>query len=97
VKITAASADVASGHLTAASAPAFGAALARLFASDRTHGHYGSDGMFAGGVRISLAGATGTPDPAASRSTPTNTLTVDGVDRAGQPDNGDNVVVANGT
>jgi hypothetical protein len=84
---------VASGYLTAASAGAFGAALAKLFASDRAHGRYGTDGMFAGGVRISVAGAR--PAPAPRERSVMHTLTVRGIDAAGQPANGGGVIVAN--
>jgi len=95
VTITGASGHTASGYLTAASARVFGAALARQFASDRSRGGYGADGMFADGVRIGLAG-TAAPPPAAPRSAyPMHTLTVDGTDSSGHPDTGDLVLVAN--
>jgi hypothetical protein len=93
VTITRASAGVASGYLTTASAGTFGTALAKLFASDRTRGTYGTDGMFVGGVRISLAGATSARAP--RQGSAMHKLTVRGIDAAGQPANGGVVIVAN--
>jgi hypothetical protein len=78
---------------SATPAGTFGAALAKQFASDRARGRYGTDGMFAGGVRISLAGAR--PALAPRQDSPMHTLTVRGIDAAGQPANGGGVIVAN--
>jgi hypothetical protein len=47
----------ADGYLTASSARTFDAALERQFRIDHGQASYGSDGMFAGGVSISLPGA----------------------------------------
>jgi hypothetical protein len=91
VTITRSGAGTAQGYLTAASAAAFGAALARQMGSDHARGSYGSDGMFAGGVSIGLPGqATATT---ARPDYPMHTLTVTGTDPAGAPDTGDTVQV----
>ena len=57
ISITVAHRGIARGYLTAASARTFGAALARQFTADHARGSYGQDGLFAGGVSISLPGA----------------------------------------
>jgi hypothetical protein len=90
--ITRARGGTAQGYLTAAGATAFGAALARQFAADHATGSYGRDGMFAGGVSVSLAGG---PAAAVRRATafPMHTLTVTGTNLAGKPDTGDVVFV----
>jgi hypothetical protein len=90
--ITRARGGTAQGYLTAAGATAFGAGLARQFAADHATGSYGRDGMFAGGVSVSLAGA---PAAAVRRATafPMHTLTVTGTNLAGKPDTGDVVFV----
>ena len=90
--ITRARGGTAQGYLTAAGATTFGAALARQFAADHATGSYGRDGMFAGGVSVSL---TGGPPAAVHRATafPMRTLTVTGTNLAGQPDTGDIVFV----
>jgi hypothetical protein len=83
----------AAGYLTASSAAVFGAALARQYAADRNRGSYGTDGMFAGGVSVSLAGdATAA---AASPQSTKHTLTITGTNLSGQPDTGDVVIVFN--
>ncbi|HTS99324.1 MAG TPA: hypothetical protein VMI33_22165 [Streptosporangiaceae bacterium] len=91
VRITRSGGGIAQGYLTAASAPAFGAALARQFAADHRRGSYGTDGMFAGAVSIGLPGAAAPTRP----DFPMHTLTVTGTDLAGQPDTGDVVGVFN--
>lgn len=94
VTITGASGGTARGYLTQAGASAFGAALARQFAADHASGSYGQDGMFAGGVSVSLAGAPA----AAARPAPAfpmHTLTVTAANLAGRPDTGDGVFVFN--
>ncbi len=90
--ITRARGGTAQGYLTAAGATAFGAALARQFAADHATGSYGRDGMFAGGVSVSLAGG---PAATVRRATafPMHTLTVTGTNLAGKPDTGDVVFV----
>jgi hypothetical protein len=90
---SAATPGTAPGYLTAASARAFGLALARQYAADRPRASYGTDGMFAGGVSVSLAG----PAPAGQARTDLamNTLTVTGTDLSGVPDTGDVVLVFN--
>ncbi len=80
------------GYLTASSARAFAAALARQMMSDHSRGSYGTDRLFAGGVNISLTG------PAPARARPnfrTHTLTVKATNLAGKPDTGDVVQVFN--
>jgi hypothetical protein len=89
VTITSSGGGTARGYLTAASAAAFGAALARQFVADHARGSYGTDGMFAGGVSIGLPGQAPAPVPLY----PMHTLTVTGTNLAGQPDTGDFVDV----
>jgi hypothetical protein len=99
VTITSAAAGVGRGYLTEASARTFGAALGHQFTLDHAHASYGTDGLFARGVSISLAG----PAPARSASPFSigrpqyrmETLTVDGTNLAGKPDTGDEVLLAN--
>jgi len=94
VTITRASGGTARGYLTQAGASAFGAALARQFAADHARGSYGQDGMFSGGVSVSLAGApAAAPRPAPAF--PMHTLTVTGANMAGRPDTGGVVLVFN--
>ena len=93
LRVARASAGVASGYMAAASARTFGRALAKLWTSDRVRGRFGTDGMFAGGVQISLAGTR--PVPAARPAAASHTLIVRGINAAGKPDTGDGVVVAN--
>lgn len=81
------------GYLNASGALAFGAALSRQFRADHARASYGEDGMFAGGVRIALAGA-----PAARASRPRfrlHTLTVAATGLRGRPDSGDVVFLMN--
>ncbi len=94
VTITRSSAGLAAGYLTAASAPAFGAALARQYAADRSHASFGTDGLFARGLDIALPGAPGLARPA-SRGLRLRALTVTGTDVHGKPDTGDSVFVIN--
>jgi hypothetical protein len=82
----AAATRTALGYLTATSARAFGMALARQYAADRPRDGYGTDGMFAGGVSVSLAGAA--PAAQARPDLAMNTLTVTGTDLSGAPDTG---------
>ncbi len=101
VTLTRAGGGMASGYLTASSARVFGAALARQAAADHARGSYGQDGMFAGGVTISLAGTAPAPGRAASLILPArtgpvrHTLTIHGTNLSGGPDTGGGVVVAN--
>jgi hypothetical protein len=92
VTVTHTGAGVARGYLTASSAPAFGAALARQLMADHGKGSYGSDGMFAGALSISLPGAGTAP---ARPQFPMHVLTVKGTNLAGKPDTGDVVDVIN--
>jgi len=92
VMVTRRAEGVEHGYLTASSARAFGAALARQVARDHARGSYGSDGLFAGGVTISLPGAVSAP---ARPSFPMHTLTVKAANAAGTPDTGDLVQVLN--
>jgi hypothetical protein len=91
VTITQAGSGFAEGYLTAASARRFGAALTRLSAADHARASYGTDGLFARGVSIGLAGVPA-PRPV-SPDFPMHTLTVHGLDLAGKPDTGDEVLV----
>jgi hypothetical protein len=96
ITVTHAAAGMARGYLTRASATRFATALTRQFASDHAHGRYGADGLFAGHLSISLAGASA--GPARSRPDfPMHTLTVTGTDMAGHPDTFDAVLVDNVT
>ncbi len=92
VTVTHTGSGVAQGYLTASSAPAFGAGLARQLMADHAKGSYGSDGMFAGGLSVSLPGAGSTP---AQPHFPMHVLTVKGTNLAGKPDTGDVVDVLN--
>jgi hypothetical protein len=103
--VTKAAAGSVSGYLTAASARTFGAALLRQYLADHARDSYGTDGLFANGLTISLSGASRTPG--ARASTPTgpyvpakpgfvmHTLTVHGTNLAGKPDTGDVVAIIN--
>lgn len=81
------------GYLTPASAKQFGAALTAQYLEDRAEGTFGGRGLFADGTFVGLSGA-------ATRATaqllfPMHTLAVTGTDIAGQPDEGDTVIVYN--
>lgn len=93
VTITRSGRGSASGYLTASSARTFGAALARQFRADHGRASYGTDGVFADGVSISLAG-TRTAAPARP-DFPMHTLTVTATNLRGQPDTGDVVFIFN--
>ena len=102
VTFTRAGGGVATGYLSMASARVFGAALARQFAADRSRSSYGRDGMFSGGVSVSLAGAApgrGRQAGSLVRATRSrnvmHTLTVTGTNLAGGPDTGGFVMVVN--
>jgi hypothetical protein len=96
VTITQAAGGIADGYLTASSARAFGAGLARQYLTDHARASYGTDGMFGSGVSIGVAGAT--PARATQVARPQyamRTLTVNGTNLAGRPDAGDIVYVFN--
>ena len=93
VTITSSAPGTAEGYLTASSARTFGAALQRQYLADHARASYGTDGLFARGLSISLAGAPA-PGPARPRFV-LRTLTVHGTDLAGRPDSGDSVLVFN--
>jgi len=98
MSITRARGGTAQGYFTVAGATTFGAALARQFAADHATASYGRDGMFAGGVSVSLAGSPAgagraAPAPRHSPGFRMHTLTVTGTNLAGQPDTGDIVFV----
>jgi hypothetical protein len=96
VTITSARGGIARGYLTAASARAFGAGLARQFTADHARGSYGQDGLFAGHVSISLpGGAQQAARPATVPHFPMQTLTLTGANLAGKPDTGDLVQIFN--
>lgn len=69
--------------LDAPAARAFGDALTKQFTADAKRGHYGGQGMFAGGTTISLTG-TAKPRQAQPKSV-MRTLTVKAKDIAGKP------------
>jgi len=94
ITITRSGGGSAEGYLTDASAPAFGTALARQYLADHRRGSYGTDGLFGGGTSVSLAG-TPTARPPARPSFPMHTLTVKGLNLAGEPDTGDFVLLVN--
>ena len=88
VTVTADRAGVATGYLTAASAPAFGAALVTQWLADEQAGPTGptgptgSGGLFAGIGRIAAASAP----PSVTPNFPMHTLRVTGIDAQGQPE-----------
>jgi hypothetical protein len=92
ITVTRRAAGTARGYLTAASSALFGAALARQFTADHARGSYGSAGLFAGGVSVSLPDAAPAPVRPAFAM---HVLTVKGTNLAGKPDNGDVVDVLN--
>ena len=94
VTITRSGGGSARGYLTAASARVFGAALARQFASDHARASYGRDGLFAGGVRIGLAGVPAITTPVRP-AYQMRTLTMRGRNLKGGKDTGDNIIVFN--
>jgi hypothetical protein len=86
----------AHGYLTAASALRFGVALRRQFWADHDRASYGTDGLFAHGVSIALAGARAASAPRPVRPQfQMHTLTLHAKNLAGKPDNGDDVIVFN--
>jgi hypothetical protein len=94
VTITGSQAGTASGYLTTTSARTFGAALMRQYARDHATGAYGTDGLFANGTTIRLAGSPASP-PRPRPMFPMHTLTMKGTTLAGAPDTGDTVAVFN--
>ncbi len=99
VTVTRAAGGVADGYLTASSARKFGAALVHQFLADHASGSYGQDGLFGGGVTVSVAGVTPPRGAAAARPAQAGfalrTLTVTGTNLAGKADTGDAVIVFN--
>ncbi|HET7016472.1 MAG TPA: S8 family serine peptidase [Streptosporangiaceae bacterium] len=109
VQLTSSAAGIASGYLTLAAAKRFGAELLRLNRADRSAGRYGTDGLFANGLTIGLAGQPGSvsarppgrPGPVVLRGGPDHpafkmkTLTIHANNRFGKPDTGDMVEVGN--
>jgi len=109
VHVTSAAAGTASGYLTLAGAKRFGAELLRLNLADHAAARYGTDGMFAGGLTMGLAGQPGPPaarplgrpgpvtlqDRSNIPAFQMETLTIRGFDRFGKPDTGDLVQVIN--
>jgi hypothetical protein len=92
VTITSSGGGVAAGYLTAASAAAFGRALASQFAAGHQSGSYGAPGIFSG-VNIALAGA-GIPAPARPQF-PMRPLNVTATNEWGKSDSGDEILVLN--
>ena len=95
ITVTSRGTGAARGYLTASSARVFGAALARQMLADHASDSYGQDGLFAGGTSIGLAGVP--PAAPAAPASPVHTLTMRGINLAGQPDTGDEVDVYNVT
>jgi hypothetical protein len=101
VRITQSGQHGEQGYLTAASATAFGAALARQSRADHARASYGADGLFAAGLTIAPAGTparhrTGRAPALARRGGfRLHTLTVTATSLAGRPDTGDEVLVVN--
>lgn len=109
VHVTRTAAGFASGYLTLTAAKRFGAALLRLVRADHAADRYGTDGMFAGGLTIGLAGQPGPlaarplgrPGPAILQGRSNHpafqmeTLTIRAFDRFGKPDTGDMIQVTN--
>jgi len=94
VTVTRSGGGTASGYLTAAGARAFGAALARQFVSDHARASYGQDGLFAGGVRVALAGVPAVTTPVRP-AYQMRTLTMLGRNLKGGKDYGDSIIVFN--
>jgi hypothetical protein len=93
VRITRWGRGTASGYLTASSARIFGAALARQARADYARASYGTDGLFAGGVDIALAGTA-----AQTRARPRfamHTVTVTATNLQGKPATGGSLIVVN--
>jgi hypothetical protein len=108
VTVTRAADGTAHGYLTPSSAQVFGAALVRQFRADHARGGYGTSGLFAGRLSVSLpgvsAGAARTGGRPGGRGHaapiphfPMHVLTVAGTNLAGKPDTGDMVRVLNVT
>jgi hypothetical protein len=91
ITVTRSGGGTAAGYLTASSAQTFDAALARQYAADHGHASYGTDGMFAAGTSITLAG-TASSAPARP-ALPVHTVTFRATDLAGNPDTGGFVYV----
>jgi hypothetical protein len=94
IAITHRSGLTATGHLTLASAREFGAALARqseLDHASRTH----TTGLFAGLAHVATAGTVAATTHRAKPDFQMYTLTLNGIDGAGQKDTGDLVLVYN--
>jgi hypothetical protein len=94
VTVTRTGPGTAQGYLTSAGARKLGAALARQFAADHDAGSYGTDGLFAGGLSLALAGAPSAPVPV-HPDFPMHTLTLTATALNGRPDTGDEVFVFN--
>ena len=93
VIITRSGGGTAFGFITQPSSLVFGAALDRQYVADHARDSYGSDGMFAGGTTVGLAGAAPAVRP--RLAAPMHTLTVKGINLAGRPDTGDGVLLLN--
>ncbi|HEX6858079.1 MAG TPA: hypothetical protein VF204_22530, partial [Streptosporangiaceae bacterium] len=94
VRITRAGPGSADGYLTARSARAFGAALIRQARADQGRASYGTDGLFAHGLAVRLAGAPAPARPSRPHFVQ-HTLTVRATSLAGRPDTGGSVTVFN--
>jgi hypothetical protein len=98
ITITSAGSGLAAGYLTAASEKKFGQALDKQFLVDHADAGYGTDGLFAGGLTVSLRGHRPTTDRGRRAPRPQyqmRTLTVAGSFRDGRPDTGDLVLLVN--
>ncbi|WP_328456344.1 MULTISPECIES: hypothetical protein [unclassified Amycolatopsis] len=74
---------LAGGQVAAAErVPDFGAALAKQFKEDNARGHFGGQGIFAGGASFALSGAK---QPKAQPRSVMRTVSVDATDIGGKP------------
>ena len=100
VTVTRTGPGAAQGYLTEPGARKLGAALARQFLADHDRGSYGTDGLFAGGLSLTLTGIPSPPAPAPAPvqpDFPMHTLTATATALNGRPDTGDTVFVLNET
>jgi len=75
---------LAGGQVAAAkNVPDFGAALAKQFKEDNARGHFGGQGIFAGGATYSLSGAK--QQPKAQPRSVMRTVSLDATDIGGKP------------
>jgi hypothetical protein len=96
VTVTSAAHGTATGYLTQAGAKAFGAALIRQLAADRTRASYGTDGLFSGGVTVmSASGPAVLPQAPREPGFKMHEVILRGLNAGGKPDTGDLVFLYN--